>query len=50
MNYSYSDSVAQLGEHYLDRVGVGGSSPLGIIMRSLEFSQVIFLRLFLDFG
>lgn len=27
------DSVAQLGERYLDRVEVAGSSPVGIIRR-----------------
>ena len=31
VNYLYYDSIAQLGEHYLDRVGVAGSSPVGII-------------------
>ncbi|CAI8816544.1 hypothetical protein EMIT074MI3_12213 [Bacillus licheniformis] len=28
---TYHDSVAQLGERYLDRVEVAGSSPVGII-------------------
>ena len=32
------DSVAQLGERYLDRVEVAGSSPVGITtMKKLEF-------------
>ncbi len=30
----YHDLLAQLGEHYLDRVGVSGSSPLQIIRKS----------------
>ncbi|CAN2253193.1 conserved hypothetical protein [Bacillus subtilis] len=29
--HTYHDSVAQLGERYLDRVEVAGSSPVGII-------------------
>ena len=28
------DLLAQLGEHYLDRVGVSGSSPLQIIEKN----------------
>ena len=31
----YYDSVAQLGEHHLDRVGVAGSSPVRIINQTL---------------
>ncbi len=29
----YNDSVAQLGERYLDRVEVAGSNPVGIILK-----------------
>ncbi len=29
---SHHDSVAQLGERYLDRVEVAGSNPVGIII------------------
>lgn len=28
----YNDSLAQLGERYLDRVEVAGSNPVGIIL------------------
>lgn len=36
ITYRYiSDLLAQLGEHYLDRVGVSGSSPLQIITEKL---------------
>ncbi|CAI8760707.1 hypothetical protein EMIT0133MI5_10671 [Bacillus velezensis] len=33
--HTYHDSVAQLGERYLDRVEVAGSSPVGIIAKTL---------------
>ncbi len=29
---AYNDSLAQLGERYLDRVEVAGSNPVGIIL------------------
>ena len=34
-NTTTYDSVAQLGERHLDRVEVAGSSPVGIIEKSL---------------
>ncbi len=41
--YRYiSDLLAQLGEHYLDRVGVSGSSPLQIIAKSPCIARAFF--------
>ena len=34
------DLLAQLGEHYLDRVGVGGSIPSQVIRKTPEISGV----------
>lgn len=39
-------SLAQLGEHYLDKVGVAGSSPVGTIKKREKNLQRIFLSFY----
>ncbi len=46
----YHDLLAQLGEHYLDRVGVSGSSPLQIIAKSPCISRAFFIFMNCDGG
>lgn len=46
----YHDLLAQLGEHYLDRVGVSGSSPLQIITKSPCAARAFFFCLVLEQG
>ncbi|MDF2649850.1 MAG: hypothetical protein K0Q73_5655 [Paenibacillus sp.] len=46
LKISYYDLLAQLGEHYLDRVGVSGSSPLQVIhtkREALDYQGFLFL-------
>lgn len=47
LNIYINDSVAQLGERYLDRVEVAGSNPVGIILKVL-IRQGFFLCLNFD--